>query len=184
MSKENFPSQDSVVQTTSEIKQAQLALKTTYQQNPDLALGQLRARVIVKPQNLSCEVVEPAGLNPVGMHRMGGGDGSWVCPVELMLAGLAGCAGVTLGAVADSMKIELRSAAITAVGDLDFCGTLAVNRQAPVGLTKITLRFELETDAPSESVQKLIQLTERYCVVYRTLQQAPELVTETHVRTS
>lgn len=170
------------MQNASEIKQAQLELKTTYQQNSGLAQGKLQARVIVNPQHLSCEVVEPAALNPVGMHRMGGGDGTWVCPVELMLAGLAGCAGVTLAAVADSMKIELRSASITAIGDLDFCGTLAVNRQAPVGLTKITLRFDLETDAPSESVQKLIQLTERYCVVYRTLQNAPELVTESHVR--
>ncbi|MBL8856251.1 MAG: OsmC family protein [Planctomycetaceae bacterium] len=166
------------MQTASEIKQAQLALKTTYQQNSAMAQTQLRARVVVNPEHLSCQVVEPLGLNPVGMHAMGGGDGSWICPVELMLAGLAGCAGVTLGAVADSMKIELRSAAITAIGDLDFCGTLAVNRQAPVGLTKITLRFELSTDAPDASVQKLVELTERYCVVYRTLQVLPELVTE------
>lgn len=166
------------MQTASEIKQAQLTLKTTYQQNPALAQGQLRARVVVNPQQLSCEVVEPVGFNPVGMHAMGGGDGTWICPVELMLAGLAGCAGVTLGAVADSMKIELRSAAVTAIGDIDFCGTLAVSRSAPIGLTKVTLRFELETDATDESVQKLIQLTERYCVVYRTLQSAPELTTE------
>jgi uncharacterized OsmC-like protein len=166
------------MQTTNEIKQTQLSLKTTYQQNPAVAQSQLRARVVVDPLHLSCHVVEPAGLNPVGMHAMGGGDGTWICPVELMLAGLAGCAGVTLGAVADSMKIQLRSAAVTALGDVDFCGTLAVNRQAPIGLTKVTLRFELDTDAPEASVQKLVELTERYCVVYRTLQSTPELVTE------
>jgi uncharacterized OsmC-like protein len=166
------------MQTANKIKQSQLALKTTYQQNPALAQSQLRARVVVDPQHLSCRVVEPAGLNPVGMHAMGGGDGTWICPVELMLAGLAGCAGVTLGAVADSMKIELHSAAITAIGDVDFCGTLAVNRQAPVGLTKVTLRFELSTDATEPAIQKLVELTERYCVVFRTLQALPELVTE------
>jgi uncharacterized OsmC-like protein len=138
----------------------------------------LRARVVVDPRHLSCQIVEPTGLNPAGMHPMGGGDGSWVCPVEIMLAGLASCAGVTLAAVADSMKIVLQRAEITAVGELDFCGTLAVSRQAAVGLTKVTLLFDLVTDAPAASLQKLVELTERYCVVYRTLQTSPTVCTE------
>jgi len=166
------------VQTAAEIKQGQSQLKAQYQQDPGAASGRLRARVVVDPQHLSCQILEPATLNPAGMHPMGGGDGTWVCPVEIMLAGLASCAGVTLAAVADSMKITLRHAAISAVGELDFCGTLAVSRQAPVGLTKVTLQFHLDTDAPAASLQKLIELTERYCVVYRTLQAGPEISSE------
>lgn len=166
------------MQTAAEIKQKQTELKAGYQADPASAISHLRARAIVDPNHLSCHIEQPAGLNPAGMHALGGGDGSWVCPVEIMLSGLAACAGVTLGAVADSMKITLRNAAVEVIGEIDFCGTLAVSRQAPVGLKKITVRFELDTDAPEASVAKLVELSERYCVVFRTLQQPPEIVTE------
>lgn len=166
------------MQTAADIKHCQTELKTKYQAEPGTAEGFLRARVKVNPAHLSCDIIEPAALNPAGMHPMGGGDGTWICPVELMLAGLASCAGVTLGAVAESMKIELKSAEVQAVGEIDFAGTLAIRREAPVGLKKITLQFELTTDAPEASVQKLVELAERYCVVYRTFQTAPELSTQ------
>ncbi|HMP80702.1 MAG TPA: OsmC family protein, partial [Pirellulaceae bacterium] len=91
------------------------------------------------------------------------------------LAGLGSCAGVTLAAVAHAMKIELLHAAVTVEGDADFCGTLGVNRDASVGLTALRINFELETDCPEESVDKLIELTHRYCVVHRTLDNPPAI---------
>ncbi len=166
------------MQTAAEIKQAQVDLKSKYQQDPGAAVSTLTARAVVDTEHLSCQLVQPSSLNPAGMHLLGGGDGTWVCPVEIMLAGLASCAGVTLAAVADSMKIQLRSAAVNVSGEIDFCGTLAVSRQATVGLTKIIVRFELDSDAPEASIKKLVELAERYCVVYRTLQTPPEFITE------
>ena len=95
----------------------------------------------------------------------------------MLLHALVGCAGVTLGAVSTAMEIPVRGGSIIAEGDVDFRGTLGVSRDVPIGFQEIRLRFELDTDAPAEKVQKLIELTERYCVVYQTLKASPRLIT-------
>jgi len=109
-----------------------------------------------------------AGLNPAT-----GGSGTQACSVDMLLEALVACAGVTLKAVATALGINLKDAAVHAEGDLDFRGTLGVAKDAPVGFREIRLRFELDTDAPEEQKRKLIELTERYCVVMQTLRQAP-----------
>jgi uncharacterized OsmC-like protein len=110
-----------------------------------------------------------------GLHPASGGDGSQLCSGDMLLEALAACAGVTLRAVATSLGIEVRSGTVRADGDLDFRGTLAVDRDAPVGFSSIRLAFELDTDADPEQLQTLLKLTERYCVVLQTIAKAPEL---------
>jgi uncharacterized OsmC-like protein len=156
-----------------QLKECQARKKAEYQADPALARRTLTARGVLEPGTLACRVDYPVAWNPSGLHEAGGGDGSFACPVEIMLAGLAGCAGVTMCAVASSMKIEIKHGEVIAEGDMDFCGTLAVDRNAPVGLTAIRLRFELETNASQQQVQKLVDLTHRYCVVHRTLDAPP-----------
>ena len=158
-----------------QLKANQATLKTQYESEGDSAVQQLRAVGKVDPANLACEIVQPAFLSPAGLHPSSGGDGTFACPVEIMLAGWVSCAAVTLAAVANSMKIELSQATITAVGTIDFRGTLAVSRDSPVGLTALELQFDLKTDASDELVSKLIQLTERYCVVHQTLMKPPSV---------
>jgi len=104
-----------------------------------------------------------------GLHPATGGDGSFVCSGDMLLEALAACAGTTLKAVATALSIPLRSGTVVAEGDLDFRGTLGVAKDAPVGFREIRLKFDLDTDAPPEQVAKLLELTERYCVVYQTL---------------
>ncbi len=102
-------------------------------------------------------------------------------PGDMLLEALVGCAGVTLAAVATAMGIELKTALVAAEGDLDFRGTLGVSRDAPVGFSQIRLRFEIDTDAPAAQVHKLVELTERYCVVFKTLAQPPVIEVRTQV---
>ena len=114
-------------------------------------------------------------LAVAGLHPATGGDGSLLCSGDMLLQALVACAGVTLRAVATSLEISLAGGTITAEGDLDFRGTLAVTKQAPVGFSAIRLAFDLDTEATAEQLQTLIRLTERYCVVYQTLAHPPEL---------
>ena len=117
-------------------------------------------------------------LATAGLHPATGGDGSLVCSGDMLLEALVACAGVTLQAVATSLGIAVRSGKVRAEGDLDFRGTLGVDREAPVGFAAIRLAFELDTDADAEQLATLRALTERYCVVYQTLASAPALSTE------
>ena len=158
-----------------QLKANQARLKEQYQNHPETAVQQLRAVGHIDTENLACEILEPEFLSPAGLHPSSGGDGTFACSVELMLAGLVSCAAVTMAAVANSMRIELRRGTVVGTGTMDFRGTLAVDREAPVGLTKIELKFELDTDADEESIQKLVQLTERYCVVFQTLTNPPSV---------
>jgi uncharacterized OsmC-like protein len=109
------------------------------------------------------------------LHPATGGDGSFVCSGDMLLEALAACAGTTMNAVATALGIVLKKGEVLAEGDLDFRGTLGVSKEVPVGFREIRLRFELETDAPAEQVAKLVELTERYCVVYQTLRGANQL---------
>jgi uncharacterized OsmC-like protein len=122
---------------------------------------------------LTCKVETGKALVEAGLHPATGGDGTAACSGDMLLEALVACAGVTLRAVATALQIELRDARLTAEGDLDFRGTLGVAKDAPVGFREIRLRFELDTDASSEQKKKLLELTERYCVVMQTIRNAP-----------
>jgi uncharacterized OsmC-like protein len=117
-------------------------------------------------------------LSEAGLHPATGGDGLSLCSGDMLLESLVACAGVTLRAVATALEIPVRGGTVTAAGDLDFRGTLAVDREAPVGLHAIRMRFQLDTDADAEQLATLVKLTERYCVVLQTLVGNPEMSVE------
>ena len=133
--------------------------------------------VIVSDEAI-CEVGTFLGGTPTGLHVSTGGDGSLACSAQMLLEALVGCAGVTLSVVAKALEIPLEKAEVHAEGELDFRGTLGVDRSAAVGFRRIRLRFELSTSASDEQVSKLLELTERYCVVQQTLQHGCEVAVE------
>jgi uncharacterized OsmC-like protein len=155
---------------TESLRTLQAPIKDRYRAEPDAALVTLRASGKVDdPETLSCSVETGRALVKAGLHPATGGDGTLACSGDMLLQALVACAGVTLRSVATAKNMQLRGGTITAEGDLDFRGTLGVDRDAPVGFKNIRLRFELEADATSEEVAALKKLTERYCVVYQTL---------------
>src|SRR5579864_4272810 len=152
------------------LRNIQAPIKEKYRERPESALIQLRAQgSLDDPSGLSCSVETGRALVKAGLHPATGGDGALVCSGDMLLQALVACAGVTLRAVATSTGIAVRGGSVLAEGDLDFRGTLGVDRAAPVGFKTIRLRFELDTDAPAEALATLQKLTERYCVVYQTL---------------
>jgi len=159
-----------------QLRSVQEPLKERYRADPDAALVTLRASGTLG-DGVSCTVDTGRALAEAGLHPASGGDGSLLCSGDMLLEALAACAGVTLRAVATSMGVEVRSGTVSAEGDLDFRGTLGVDREAPVGFASIRLGFDLDTDAPEEQVAKLIELTERYCVVLQTLLTSPPVET-------
>ena len=124
---------------------------------------------------MTCNVLTGKALVEAGLHPATGGNGLSACSGDMLLESLVACAGVTLRAVAIALDIPLRDAIIRAEGDLDFRGTLGVSKEVPVGFQNIQLRFELDTDATEEQIATLLRLTERYCVVYQTLNHSPEI---------
>jgi uncharacterized OsmC-like protein len=153
----------------SELRELQAPLKERYRAAPEAALVTLRAQGHLGDEGLTCKVETGRALVEAGLHPATGGDGLSACSGDMLLEALVACAGVTLRAVATALDIELRGGTVSAEGDLDFRGTLAVSREAPVGFRDIRLRFDLDTDAPADKLDSLIKLTERYCVVYQTL---------------
>lgn len=160
---------------TERLRELQAPLKARYKESPASAILTLRARGRVSQGAITCTLETGKPGVAAGLHPATGGDGSAACSGDMLLEALVGCAGVTLAAVATSMGIELSSATVAAEGDLDFRGTLGVAKDAPVGFTRIRLTFALDTVAPVEKVQKLVELTERYCVVAQTLAKAAVL---------
>jgi len=160
-----------------QLRSLQTPLKQQYRDKPDSAVIHLRREGRVG-EGITCSVDTGKALVRAGLHPAGGGDGSSACSGDMLLEALVACAGVTLNAVATALGIGLRDATITAEGDIDMRGTLGVAKDAPVGFQNIRLRFALDTDASAEQQQKLIQLTERYCVIYQTLQHRPELTVD------
>ena len=156
----------------------QQPLKDRYRQEPAAALVTLRAEGTVGGEEVSCSVETGRAIAEAGLHPATGGDGSMACSGDMLLQALVACAGVTLRAVATSLGIEVEGGRVSAEGDLDFRGTLAVSREAPVGFTAVRLRFDLDTQATPEQRATLIRLTERYCVVYQTLARPPRLSVE------
>jgi uncharacterized OsmC-like protein len=157
-----------------ELRMTQAPLKERYQDEPEAALVTLSAAGTLG-EGVSCAVNTGRALAEAGLHPASGGDGSLLCSGDMLLEALAACAGVTLRAVATSLGIAVESGRVHAEGELDFRGTLAVDRDAPVGFRAIRLRFALESDASEEELQTLLKLTERYCVVLQTLAVTPEL---------
>ena len=157
-----------------DIKALQAPLKQKYRDDPQSAVVRLRAQASLG-EGITCNVETGKALLRAGLHPATGGDGLSACSGDMLLEALAACAGVTLRAVATATGIPLRDATITAEGDLDFRGTLAVAKDAPVGLQRIHLKFDLESDATREQLETLIRLTERYCVVYQTLSKPSEI---------
>jgi len=157
------------------LRALQAPLKARYQEAPDAALITLRAEGAVDAAAIACKVETGRAIQTAGLHPATGGSGQELCSGDMLLEALVACAGVTLKAVATALEIELRSAKVAAEGDLDFRGTLGVERDAPVGFREIRLRFAVETDAPRDKLDTLLKLTERYCVVFQTLNSKPEL---------
>jgi uncharacterized OsmC-like protein len=155
-----------------ELKALQAPIKQRYREAPGAAVVTLRAEGRAA-EGIACRVDTGRALVEAGLHPATGGSGLQACSGDMLLEALVACAGVTLKAVATAIGIELRDAKVLAEGDLDFRGTLGVAKDAPVGFREIRLRFELDTDAAAEQRDRLIQLTERYCVVLQTLRQAP-----------
>ena len=158
-----------------ELRALQAPLKNSYRENPGAALVTLKARGKLDEALISCKVDTGRALVAAGLHPATGGDGALVCSGDMLLEALVACAGVTLKAVSTALGVALRSAEVFAEGDLDFRGTLGVSKETPVGFSAIRLRFQLDTDADQATVDKLVSLTERYCLVYQTLRASPTL---------
>lgn len=151
---------------------AQAPVKQRYRDDPDSAVVTLRADAELG-EGVSCSVSTGRALAEAGLHPAAGGDGTQLCSGDMLLSALVACAGVTMKAVALSLGIELREGTVRAEGDLDFRGTLAVTKDAPVGFRTIRLGFEVDTDADPDQLAALLKLTERYCVVWQTLRTPP-----------
>jgi uncharacterized OsmC-like protein len=151
------------------LRAVQQPLKDSYRRDPAAAVVTLRARGRLGDEGISCSVETGRALAVAGLHPASGGDGALACSGDMLLQALAACAGVTLRAVATSLDIPVAGGIVSAEGDLDFRGTLAVAKDVPVGFTVIRLSFELDTQASEEQLATLLRLTERYCVVYQTL---------------
>jgi uncharacterized OsmC-like protein len=157
-----------------ELRTLQAPLKERYREEPEAALVTLKANGRLG-EGLTCRVETGKALVEAGLHPATGGTGLAACSGDMLLEALVACAGVTLGAVATAIGVEVRDGTVHAEGDLDFRGTLGVSKEASVGFKNIRLRFQLDTDANEEQLQSLLKLTERYCVVYQTLRQSPEM---------
>ncbi len=156
-----------------ELRALQEPLKQRYRDDPESALVTLAASGELDA-GVACSVQTGRALAEAGLHPASGGDGTLVCSGDMLLQALVACAGVTLRAVATSLEIPV-TGSVHAEGDLDFRGTLAVDREAPVGFTAIRLWFELESDASEEQLETLLRLTQRYCVVLQTLTDPPRM---------
>jgi len=157
-----------------ELKALQAPIKDRYRKEPQAAVVTLRAQGRIG-EGIACRVDTGRALVEAGLHPATGGSGLQACSGDMLLEALVACAGVTLKAVATALAVDLRDATVKAEGDLDFRGTLGVAKDAPVGFREVRLRFDLDTDAPPEQQKKLIELTERYCVVLQTLRQSPPI---------
>ena len=157
------------------LREMQAPLKGRYRDAPDTALITLKARGSLDDTGIACKVETGRALAVAGLHPATGGSGAELCSGDMLLEALVACAGVTVKAVATALEIPLKAGTVSAEGDLDFRGTLGVDKEAPVGFRAIRLTFALDTDAPQDKLDQLLKLTERYCVVFQTLNRKPEL---------
>lgn len=157
-----------------ELRAVQAPIKEKYKSEPESALKTMSVTGFVFP-NQTCRLVTVAGPVDAGLHPAAGGSGDEACSGDMLLEALVACAGVTFSAVATAMEIPIDRATVTAEGDLDFRGTLGVARDVPIGFSDIRLKFDVRSSAPQEKIDKLVQLTERYCVIYQTLRQPMDI---------
>ena len=155
-----------------DLRAMQAPLKDRYRKEPNAAVITLRAEGRIG-EGIACRVDTGRALVEAGLHPATGGSGAQACSGDMLLEALVACAGVTLKAVATAIGVNLRDGKVTAEGDLDFRGTLGVAKDAPVGFREIRLAFALDTDATEEQKKKLVELTERYCVVLQTIRGGP-----------
>ena len=155
------------------LRAMQAPIKDRYKGDPNAAMITLKAKGTLDDQNIACKVETGRALAVAGLHPATGGSGLELCSGDMLLEALVACAGVTLKSVATAVEVPLRSGEVIAEGDLDFRGTLGVDKEAPVGFAEIRLRFEVGTDAPQDKLDLLLKLTERYCVVYQTIKTGP-----------
>ena len=155
-----------------ELRALQAPLKDSYRKDPQAAVVTLRAQGRIG-EGIACRVDTGKALVEAGLHPATGGSGTQACSGDMLLEALVACAGVTLKAVATALAVPLRDGKVTAEGDLDFRGTLGVAKDAPVGFRDVRLKFELDAEASEEQLRKLIELTERYCVVLQTIRNSP-----------
>ena len=156
-----------------ELRAMQAPIKDRYKADPSAALITLKAKGSIDSENIACKVETGRALAMAGLHPATGGSGLELCSGDMLLEALVACAGVTLKSVATAIEVPLTSGRVIAEGDLDFRGTLGVDKEAPVGFAEIRVRFEVETSAPQDKLDQLLKLTERYCVVYQTIAKGP-----------
>ena len=157
------------------LRAMQAPYKDKYKDAPDSAVIVLKAQGSIDESKIACKVETGRALAIAGLHPATGGSGAELCSGDMLLEALVACAGVTLKAVATALDIPLKAGVVKAEGDLDFRGTLGVAKDAPVGFREIRLTFDLDTDAPQDKIDSLIKLTERYCVIFQTLNKPPKL---------
>jgi len=158
-----------------ELKAMQAPLKQAYRDDASQALITLRAKGSIDDQSVACKVETGRAIAIAGLHPATGGSGLELCSGDMLLEALVACAGVTLKSVATAIDVPLKKGLVYAEGDLDFRGTLGVDKEAPVGFEEIRVRFEVDTDAPQDKLDLLLKLTERYCVVYQTIKNGPKV---------
>ena len=156
-----------------QLRAMQAPIKDRYKSDPGSAVITLKAKGTLDDQSIACKVETGRALAVAGLHPATGGSGMELCSGDMLLEALVACAGVTLKAVSTALAIPLKSGTVSAEGDLDFRGTLGVDKEAPVGFREIRLRFDVETEAPQDKLDQLLKLTERYCVVYQTIAKGP-----------
>jgi uncharacterized OsmC-like protein len=155
------------------LRAMQAPIKERYKADPKAGWITLKAKGTLDDATIACKVETGRALAVAGLHPATGGSGMELCSGDMLLEALVACAGVTLKAVSTALEIPLKSATVSAEGDLDFRGTLGVAKEAPVGFAQIRLRFDVDTEAPQDKLDQLLKLTERYCVVYQTLKNGP-----------
>jgi uncharacterized OsmC-like protein len=158
-----------------ELRATQAPIKERYKSDPAAAVITLKASGSIENEGIACKLETGRALAVAGLHPASGGSGLELCSGDMLLEALVACAGVTLKSVATAVEVPLRAGKVIAEGDLDFRGTLGVDKQAPVGFAEIRVRFEVDTDAPQDKLDLLLKLTERYCVVYQTIKNGPRL---------
>jgi uncharacterized OsmC-like protein len=150
------------------LREMQATLKDRYRNDPDAAIITLKAKGTLD-EGIACKVETGRALSVAGLHPATGGSGMELCSGDMLIEALVACAGVTLRAVSTAIGVDVKSGTVEAEGDLDFRGTLGVDKEAPVGFKSIHLKFSLDTDAPQDKIDQLLKLTERYCVVLQTI---------------
>ena len=158
-----------------QLRAAQAPIKQRYRDAPETALVPARAECRLDLDDIACAIPSWHGETKAGLHAATGGSGELACSADMLLEALVACAGVTLRAVATAMGMTLHGGRVIAEGHWDARGTLGIDRAVPVGLTDITLRFDIQSDAAPDKLARLVETTERYCVILQTLKAPPRI---------